>query len=514
MGKIMSKPKIIKIICAAGTLLVAVIIFTASYLSLTLPDKSVKAAPVEDYTGYLKTRLPELMKRYDVPGLSIALVKDGQTVRTDAFGYADKKAGILMTADTPMRVQSISKSVTAWGIMKLAEEGKIDLNEPVGKYITSWEFPKSEFNAELATIKQLLSHTAGLPLGDIFALYSPTDDVPSLRESLYKTVIPVRKAGEGFSYSNVGYNLLELLIEEVSGKSFSEYMESEILNPLGMGNSTFVWSESITPAVPKGYNTSGKEIPVYVYPEKASGGLFSTAADIAAFLAAGMPSYSDQTAISSQSVETLYEARSKKLGVYSLAFDAYGSGYYMEELSGNKAVSHGGQGTGFMSHFHAVPGTGDGIVILTNSQRSWPLIAAVLHGWASWLGFDSPQMTRILLGESLIFALSGAIFCLALIGFSWIAYKAVRRKLSFAVPGFGSERLPSVIRFVVSAGVLAFLAWCLTQKYLFITSVFPSAAPWLGISAAVLALALLVRSFLRERKDGGDRKSTATQDNI
>jgi hypothetical protein len=127
-----------------------------------------------------------------------------------------------------------------------------------------------------------LSHTADLSLGDVFTIYSPGTEMPSLREKLTMEAIPVRKPAE-FSYSNKGYKLLELVIEEVTGQSFSEYMQMEVLSPLGMKNSSFNWSNTMNPASPTGYDLSGKPVPVYVYPEKASGGLFSTAEDIARF---------------------------------------------------------------------------------------------------------------------------------------------------------------------------------------------------------------------------------------
>jgi CubicO group peptidase (beta-lactamase class C family) len=338
-----------------GWIAVALIVSFALALALSGLNPIRKAvtphASLDEFTAYLDDRIHALMKFYNIPGSSIALVKGGELVWSEAYGYADVESGRELTTDTPMRVQSISKSVTAWGIMRLVEQRKIDLDAPITHYLKSWDFPASEFATEKITVRQLLSHTSGLPLGDVFTIYAPEDEMPSLREKLTQEAVPFRAPGSAFSYSNTGYNLLELLIEEVIGESFAGYMEREILIPLGMSQSTFIWSETLDPAVPAGYDLSGKPVPVYVYPEKASGGLFSTAEDIAAFAVAGMKaSPPDKQLLGNAAIDAMYTPVSHNLGVYGLVFDGYGLGHYIETLpNGRHAISHGGQGTGIMT---------------------------------------------------------------------------------------------------------------------------------------------------------------------
>jgi len=481
----------------AGLLLIPIVCFIVPFVHLYLPDRSVPpGTAVESYTAYLDKRIPGLMKRYEIPGASLALVKDGRIVWKQAYGYADRESGSKLSTDTLMRVQSISKSVTAWGIMKLAEEGKLNLDHDVGRYLKNWRFPESTFPADRVTIRQLLSHTAGMPLGDVLTIYSPTDRVPSLEESLTASAIPVKDPGSGFFYSNVGYNLLELLIEEVTGRDFAQYMSSEVLSPLGMKKSTFVWSEDIKPPLPKGYTLNGKTVPVYVYPEKASGGLLATAEDIAAFAVAGMPLFSNQDVLTPSGIKNLYAPQAEKLGIYSLVFDAYGSGYYLERFSsGQRAVSHGGQGTGWMSHFQAVPETGDAIVILTNSQRSWPFIAGLLNNWAQWRGFSLPGMTRLLLGECALWALVGLLAVITLYLTANTVVSVANGSRRFALPRFNRASLPRLMQSGLSLAMLAGLWWCVCQKYLFLSSVFPTVSGWLGVCTAVLAGVLLLCSF-------------------
>lgn len=475
------------------------IVLTISFvlvLSISKPNltKEVeKDATLESFTAHLNQRIPELMKVYDMPGVNIALVKGGKTTWTKAYGYADIEAGRKMTTDTYLRVESISKSVTAWGVMKLAEQGKIELDSPVKQYIKSWDFPESEFSEEKVTVRQLLSHRAGLPLGDFTKRYSPTQAIPSLKDCLSTEAVLVQEPGVSFSYSNTGFNLLELLIEEVSGRDFAEYMEQEILIPLGMHNSSFTWSEEFNPAVPNGYDLTGEAVPVYIYPEKGSGGLFATAEDLAAFIAAGMPNISrDHQVLSSHSINTLYTPIVEKLGIYSLVFDSYGLGYYIEHLSdGKKAVSHGGQGTGWMTHFHSVPETGDGIVILTNSQRSWPLIANILSDWAQWNGFSPVGMSRIIWGEYVLWTFIGLIWFIVFWQAWRLAEDLISGKRSFA-PLSKESRLLRLVQGSLFMILAAGLLWCINQDYLLISSVFPIASGWLGCSVFALAVILLL----------------------
>jgi CubicO group peptidase (beta-lactamase class C family) len=325
-------------------------------------------APLDEFKTHMDERIPALMKLYGIPGCNIALVKDSEVVWTEGYGYADVASGRTLTTDTLMSVQSITKSVTAWGVMRLKEKGLIDLDAPVSQYLKSWQFPFTDYPTDKITVRQLLSHTAGMPLGDFTNIYSPGEAMPTSRDVMTGEAVLMREPGTGFSYSNTGYNLLEILIEDVTGQSFSEYIRTEVLRPLGMENATFDIGKAVTPYPPSGYNLRGELVPVYLYPSKASGGLFATARDIARFAAAGMK---ENPVLSGESIRLLYAPQSHKIGIYGLIFEAYGFGHYIEKLpNGALSVSHGGQGKGIMTHLQAVPETGDAIVILTNSHAT------------------------------------------------------------------------------------------------------------------------------------------------
>lgn len=175
----------------------AVGFLAASALTLYPSDGRVRrGSPTAEFIALLDARIPKLMRRCGVPGASVALVQNGRIVHTAAYGYADREAGRKMAADLPMRVQPISKSVTAWAVLKLAEEGRLNLDDPVGRHLNGWTLPSSGYPSDGVMIRRFLSHTAGLPLSDVFALYSPHEPTPSLRESRFDG--SVSAAGSGF----------------------------------------------------------------------------------------------------------------------------------------------------------------------------------------------------------------------------------------------------------------------------------------------------------------------------
>ncbi len=446
-------------------------------------------APIEEFKARMDVRIPGLMKLYGIPGCNIALVKDGEIVWIEAYGYADVSRGRVLTVDTPMSVQSITKSVTAWGVMRLVEKGQIALDAPVSQYITNWQFPQSDYPSEKITVRQLLSHTAGMSLGDFTKIYAPGEAMPSNREVLTGEAVLMREPGTGFSYSNIGFNLLELMIEEVSCQRFSEYIHTEILLPLGMESATFDIDTATMPYPPEGYNLSGKPVPVYTYPSKASGGLFATAHDIARFAVAGMK---ENPVLSFKSLDQMYRPESTNIGIYGLVFSGYGLGHYLETLpNGSRSVSHGGQGNGIMTHYQAVPETGDAIVILTNSQRSWPFIAYILSDWAQWRSFPFIGMGRIIWGQYGLIAIIGMLISASLL-------IVLRLLLALYTQKRTGVRL---LRIGIALLLLCALIWCAGQKYLFISSVFPMLSVWLGSAVLVFAIALFVSSVIPHRKE-------------
>ncbi len=396
-------------------LLTILICFLVALLSGSLQIKrNIRTnASLDEFKAYMDERITALMKQYGIPGCNIALVRDKEVVWTKGYGYADVASGRALAVDTPMSVQSITKSVTAWGVMRLVEKGLIDLDTPVSEYLKSWQFPLTNYPTEKITVRQLLEHTAGLPLGDFTNIYSPGQAMSSNRDVMTREAVPV-----------------------------------------------------------------------YLYPSKASGGLFATAHEIARFAAAGMQV---NPVLSGDSIKLMYSPQCRKIGIYGLIFDAYGFGHYIEKLpNGMLSVSHGGQGNGIMTHWQAVPETGDAIVLLTNSQRSWPFIAYVLSDWAQWRGFPSVGMGRIIWGNYILCLVIGMLVAASLL-------VILRLVSAFCQQNPMSFRL---LRISAASILLGTLFWCACQQYLFITSVFPILSVWLAGAAFAFSIVLLLSVVL------------------
>lgn len=434
------------------------------------------------FITYLDEEVPRLMERYAIPGTVIALVKEGKTIWKGAYGYADREKKTPMTIEAPCRVESISKSVTAWGVMKLVQEGVIELDRPVSDYITSWEIPESPFEGAGVTVRRLLSGNAGMPLGTIGVHYPPRTPMPALQEILTRDAVLMKKPGSGFYYSNTGFNILELLIQEVTGRPFAQYMTDEIMEPLGMKTASFLWQAGWDPPVPTGYSPEGEPVPVYVYPHKAAGGLFATIDDIAAFVTAGMPLYRrhGRQLLKESGIAEIYKDQTPLSGYYQLVFDGYGFGHFTEELAGGlRAVSHGGQGSGWMSHFHSIPETGDALIILSNSQRTWPFFSIILEEWSRRLGVG-PVGMGLIHQSGIAIRIAAALLTLLLL---LLLYRIIRSWKR------GERRLSPLGReaclrrgglFLLGTALITAVLWAATRDYFFLTSVYPLASGYLG----------------------------------
>jgi CubicO group peptidase (beta-lactamase class C family) len=208
-----------------------------------------------------ETYANQLLAPYHIPGVSVAVAKEGEVIYHHGFGHRDAEQGLPLTLDTVMGIGSITKSFTCVAIMQLHEQGKLNVQDPVVKYLPEFRTNNSAYTEQI-TLHHFMTHTSGLaPLPILFrALYNSMKDDPSAKERLEKRqepVVPIETyaelmeaiaqsdvpllgaPGTHFSYSNDGYSLLGAIIERVSGLGYVAYMEQHILKPAGMTRSTF-----------------------------------------------------------------------------------------------------------------------------------------------------------------------------------------------------------------------------------------------------------------------------------
>ena len=461
------------------------------------------AEPGESIPTYLDRRVPDLLDRYDVPGASIALIEDGEVTWSGAYGTADLAEERPVNENTPFRVQSITKSITAWGVLKLVEQYEIGLDDPVDSHITSWELPDADYSWEEVTVRRVLSHSAGLPAGGYESV--PLDEEPpSLREALSgnadgPAARPTDEPGE-FRYSNPGYALLELLIEDVTGRDYAAYIDEEILNSLAMDGATFDLTEQLRSELATEHFVDGTPVPLSHGPARAHGGLYATAEDIACFVAAGTETPGEPSGVgllAPESIAERYPSTVETTGFYGLATDGAGLGFFVETLAdGKQAVMNGGQGAGSWNWFHAVPETGDGIVILTNSERSVQLIADVVEAWVEHSGFPTVSLARARRWVRLpIWILVGIAVGLAL----RLGYGGITGQRSFA-PLSKRDR---TIRTVLAGLGLATLGLWWTLGRDIVAFFLPVIAEWIGLALSLVVVLLLV-TVLFPRTDRGE----------
>jgi CubicO group peptidase (beta-lactamase class C family) len=447
---------------------------------------NVSAVVAQDGASPLRTRLSETATARigsdGVAGVVIVLLRNGEAVWTGAFGMADPGRGVPMTEDALFRVESLSKPVTAWGAMRLEETGRIDLDARAADCLRRWRPPEG---TPAFTARQLLSHTAGVGLGDFTERYAPGIVLPGLPDHLDRDFEMISAPGVRFAYSDTGYNLLELMIEDCAGEDFAVILSREVFGPLGMQTATYAWPGLDTPV---GHDLRGRPVAPYVYPGRGSGGLFATAEDIARLAAAGMAD-AGQTVLSRAGVDALYRPVTPVGGLFAFAADGYALGHFTETLSdGRQAVWHGGQGYGWMSHMHLVPETGDGIVILSNSQRAWPLFAALLRDWSEGLGVAPVGMTRVLWAERA--ARIGIVLGPLVGAFGiWVASRPGRRPRFTRVTAGG-----------VAATLILWPLWAASQDYLFLFSILPGFWHWLGAASGLAGLGLAALTLAPERR--------------
>ena len=172
-----------------------------------------------------------------MPGAAVGIIHEGEIWMKRGFGYADVASGRRVDASTAFNIGSISKTVAAWGVMKLVQAGDLDLDAPASRYLTRWQLPESAFDHDGVTIRRMLSHTAGLSLS-WYPGFQPGEPLPTVEESLSGAtngtggLFVAHEPGSRWQYSGGGYTLAQL--EEVTKQPFAEYMEREVLELLGM----------------------------------------------------------------------------------------------------------------------------------------------------------------------------------------------------------------------------------------------------------------------------------------
>ncbi len=330
----------------------------------------------------LNETTPKALQDNKVPGLALAIIKDGQVIIKKGYGFSDVKKNEIVNSKTGFNIGSISKMFTAWGIMKLVEEERLRLDAPASNYISGWKLPASEFDANKVTIRNLLQHTAGLSVHG-YNGYESKNELTSVRQSLSGTSNPdeavklIMEPESKWQYSGGGYSILQLVIEEVTGKSFADYMQKNIFKPLKMKHTSFDINKKILKNSSKAYDEEAKEIPLRLFNAQAAAGLHTTIDDLILFAKA---SFSRNPVLSKKSISLLTAPTEISNG-------NYGMGYMEMNRFGDFTLNgHGGSNEGWQSGFMLDFKSKSGIIILTNGSNGRNVLFGSMKDWAKWHG--------------------------------------------------------------------------------------------------------------------------------
>ncbi len=358
---------------------------------------------LELFVQRVDSLLPELMHEFLTPGAAVALLRDGHAAWGRGYGFADVATLDAVTPQTVFNIGSISKTVAAWGVMKLVEEDRLELDVSVETYLTRWHLPPSDFDKDGVNIRRLLSHTAGLSLPG-YPGFFPNEQLPTLEQSLSGAtngpgaVQLIMDPGNQWRYSGGGFTIAQLVVEEATGQRFADYMRKEVLVPLGMTSSDYDWSSKIEENAATPYNGVGEPIPGPRFTAAAAAGLETSLEDFVRFAEASLPHYKgpcDAPCLLSPETVDLMQSPAP-------ASPNYGLGYRIRQQNGMTFVGHGGANQGWMAQFLVVPQTGDGIIIMTNSSNGNQVHGPLVCAWQNWLAAGEPQPCRRNISGSLL----------------------------------------------------------------------------------------------------------------
>lgn len=331
----------------------------------------------------LDERVLEYLDEFTTPGAAVALIENGRVAFAGGYGRSDEVGGSVTTR-TGFNVGSISKTITAWGVMRLVERGLLELDVPVSRYLTRWTLPPSEFDARGVTVRRLLSHTAGLSLHG-YSGWGPDAELPTIEASLSGAtngsgdVRLIAQPGTEWRYSGGGYTVLQLLIEEVTGHGFADYMRDEVLRPLGMTRSDFVVSGDIEAGSSLAFDEFGEPTPSPRFTALAAAGLHTTVEDLATFAAAAVEGPGGEPpgrgVLRPETVALM-------IAPVPVSDGAYGLGYGVEPLGEDQVmVGHNGANRGWHAASWIAPSTGEGFVVVTNGSNGWPVHRQIRCDW-------------------------------------------------------------------------------------------------------------------------------------
>ncbi len=231
----------------------------------------------DDHFEPVRERIAKALVDHNVPSICVAVAHQGEIIWEQGFGWADRENRITANEHTLYSLASISKPFTATGLMVLVEQNKLDLDKPTNDYLGVAKLRARRGDAADATLRRVANHTSGLPLHYQF-FYADEDYCPPTRdETIRRFGNLVTEPGEHYQYSNLGYGVLDYVIERASGDSFAGFMREHVFLPLGLTHTSVGVGGALEPHQAIRYTPDGRRIPFYEFDHPGASAVYSSA---------------------------------------------------------------------------------------------------------------------------------------------------------------------------------------------------------------------------------------------
>jgi CubicO group peptidase (beta-lactamase class C family) len=320
-----------------------------------------------DAWGSVRDTIRAVMARSDVPSVSVAVARGDSILWEESFGWADRERMVRATPNTMYSLASISKPMTATALMTLVERGKVDLDRPANDYLGTGKLTGLAGDARGATVRRVMSHTAGLPLHYQFYYANQPYPVVSNDETIARYGILVTPPGAVYEYSNLGYGIIDHIIARVSGTDYADFMRANVFVPLGLTHTSVGIGPGLEGYAAQRYDSKQRPIPFYDFDHRGASAIYSSAHDLVRFgmyhLGAHLPE--QRRILKDETIASMQRA---------VAPASYGLGWILLEQDGLRVVSHTGGMPGVQTALTLYPAERVAIVVLMNAVADVPRV--------------------------------------------------------------------------------------------------------------------------------------------
>jgi CubicO group peptidase (beta-lactamase class C family) len=313
----------------------------------------------------VREKIVRLIMDKKLPSLSLAVVKNGEIIWEEAFGLANLEKKIKATPETLYAIASSTKPFTATALMILVERGLVDLDKPAPAYLGEVKLRAFEGDASEATLRRILHHTSGLPMYWNFYYAAGSRKRPPLKTTLQRYGLLVSRPGESYNYSNLGYAVLEFIIERVSGKPYPEFLAAEVFKPLNLKRATVFTTPPESFGVAEKYASTFSPVPFCDHDTRGASAIYATAHDLALFLLLhlGRLQPAQKAILKPDSIAAMQRSRDPDVRYSSYAF-----GWERGRRFGYPIFTHGGAMDGCRAHLAMIPDEGLAAAVLINGE--------------------------------------------------------------------------------------------------------------------------------------------------